>query len=120
MMKRFGTAVLLQGGDPEISAALADGIARGRVLRPAEMLTVQDEIIRQRTKRRLEAMELRQGRDARYWSNLCFEAEMAYGESLFNETALERFGKKILTAYAFVFYALRGEIFGNTRRRKRR
>jgi len=104
-MTRKGYCIVLQGGDAQISKALADGIAQGRLSRE-QTRTVEEEIVRQRVARRMEEMELHQGRDERYWANLCFQAEMDYGEPCNFPTAWERFKSVVLAVWGTIWYFL--------------
>lgn len=118
MTNRFGTVVLLQGGDREISQALADGVMRGR-LRADQMRVVKDEFHRHKASEALERFELRRGRDERYWSELCFQAEMAYGESLLLPTMWEKFCEKAELIWCTVWIVLSGQERRNMVRRRR-
>lgn len=94
MIKRIGGAVLLSGED-EISRALASGIEKGRV-----KLNRRDEQALRRARKRIMHMDLHGDRDSRYWADKCFEAEMMYGESMFNPTFRERIADKWAYIYA--------------------
>lgn len=108
MTSRRACAIVIRGGDAEMSNALAKGIAAGRAqrLEPCQRRTVEDEIARQRARARLERMELHGKRDAKYWNDLTFEAEMAYGEPLEDPEWPVRMVKAVEIAWCKLWFAM--------------
>lgn len=93
-MKR---AVVIRMGDAQMAGAIADGMSRAM----ARQMKQQDEVLR-KTRKRIMRMDLHGDRDARYWADKCFEAEMKYGESMFNPTIRERIADRWAYIYAVV------------------
>lgn len=107
-----GYAVLLQAGDSEISGALADGIMAVRLpmakpLMMEQTKTVEAEIDRQRI-----ADELREKLHPVPvdYAHLAYDAEVMYGESLYEPGALGKVGEALLVGYAMVVMAFQ-ELF---------
>lgn len=104
---RRGYAVLITAGDPGISGALADGIRAARLpraepLEAEQIRTVKAEIDIQKA---ADCLRVAMHREPVDYAGLTFDAEMAYGESLYNPGPLREIGKKLLVAYAIVVLA---------------
>ena len=118
---RRGYVLLLTAGDREIAGALAEGVVKGREgcpipLRvlphcggeamvespclPAEhRRVVEAEIDRQRIARALRVAMHREPVD---YEGLAFDAEVQYGESLYERGSLHWIAEKLLVGYALV------------------
>lgn len=97
---RRGYAIKM-GGDMEIAGALADGIARAQ--RPRRAESPEEAEARMRAKAWIDSVKLHGERDAKYWSDLTFEAEMAYGEPLEPPTLFERLRERIAVGWAMAW-----------------
>jgi len=110
---RKGYAVLITGGDEEISTALADGIRMGRraapirderkALTPEQVEVVKAEINLQKAAGLLRVAMHREPVD---YAGKCFDAEMEYGESLYYPSGLRRVIEKLQVAYAVIALAI--------------
>lgn len=120
-----GYAMLIQGGDPEISGALGDGIMavrlpmerplrretssvsgyagatfpKGEGLTPEQRSVVSAEIDRQKIADYLRVAMHREPVD---YAALAFDAEMRYGESLYEPGPLKRAAEKMLVGWALI------------------
>ena len=126
---RRGTAMLLlTAGDPEISGALADGIVAvrgtgdlirldaerratfpngGRLgeakpLNHEEAQVVSAEMDRQKI---AELLRVAMHREPVDYAHLAYDAEVAYGESLYAPGLLGKIGEKLLVGYALIVLA---------------
>lgn len=109
---RRGYAMLIQGGDAEISGALADGIMAIRLpmakpLEPDQMAVVSKEIKRQKDywKRTAERLRATMHKEPVDYASLVFDAEMRYGESVYEPGPGWRAAEKLLVGYAMVVMA---------------
>ena len=115
---RRGYAMLIQGGDSEISGALADGIMAVRqpmanslshaarasslgegALTKEQRETVSAEIDRQKIADYLRVAMHREPVD---YAALAFDAEMRYGESVYEPGPLKRAAEKMLVGWALI------------------
>ena len=101
---RRGYAMLIQGGDPEISVALGDGIMAVRLpmakpLEPEQRSVVSAEIDRQKIADYLRVAMHREPVD---YAVLAFDAEMRYGESVYEPGPLKRAAEKMLVGWALI------------------
>lgn len=112
-----GAVLLIQAGDPAISGALMDGVMAGRAARlDAEQIkTVEAEIDRQAIKqgvnrpavqRSLLRVAVGNTKTAAEYAQLLFEAEVAYGESVYEPTRLQRALDKAMVIYAMFVEAV--------------
>lgn len=132
---RRGYAMLLTAGDPEISGALAEGMLKGRAdaanslsqheadsslgegnsLRPCrgtslgeggltaeQVQVVEAEIDRQKI---ADLLRVAMHREPVDYAEKAFDAEVEYGESLYERGPLGRLGEKLLVVYALVVMA---------------
>ena len=102
---RRGTAMLLlTAGDKEISKALASGIMAVRLpmakpLEPEQRSVVSAEIDRQKIADYLRVAMHREPVD---YAALAFDAEMRYGESVYEPGPLKRAAEKMLVGWALI------------------
>ena len=99
-----GYAMLIQGGDSEISGALGDGILAARLpmakpLEPEQRSLVSAEIDRQKIADYLRVAMHREPVD---YAALAFDAEMRYGESVYEPGPLKRAAEKMLVGWALI------------------
>ena len=105
---RRGTAMLLlTAGDPEISGALADGIMAVRLpaarpLEPEQARVVSAEMDRQKV---AELLRVAMHKEPVDYAHLAYDAEVAYGESLYERGFLGKIGEKLLVGYALIVLA---------------
>lgn len=108
LASRRGTAMLLlTAGDPEISGALADGIMAVRLpaarpLEPEQARVVSAEMDRQKV---AELLRVAMHREPVDYAGLAYDAEVAYGESLYAPGLLGKIGEKLLVGYALIVLA---------------
>lgn len=97
--------LLLTAGDEQISKALADGMLAARLpmakpLDAGQRAAVSEEIRRQNAARALRVAMHREPVD---YAAKAFDAEMRYGESLYEPGTLARkVGRKLLIGYAML------------------
>lgn len=108
MMTRYGTAALIQTGDPEISSALARGIIAGKA---GKVNRTRAEWMKR------VAIHYAIGRgeitpEYRHWQ--IFDAEMRYGESL-EETPFKALREWLLVRWAVFSLAVVAVIRGKQR-----
>lgn len=112
--KRRGTAMLLlTAGDEQISTALADGIMAVRLpeakpLEPEQIRVVKSEIDLQRV---ADLLRVAMHPEPVDYAGKVFDAEMEYGESLYERGRLGRLGERLLLGYAMVVLAF-DRLFG--------
>lgn len=99
--------LLLTAGDPEISGALADGIMAVRLpaarpLEPEQARVVSAEMDRQKV---AELLRVAMHKEPVDYAHLAYDAEVAYGESLYERGFLGKIGEKLLVGYALVVLA---------------
>jgi hypothetical protein len=116
--------LLLTAGDPEISGALADGIMavrwnpsdppaaghlpfQGRLpeakpLEPEQARVVSAEMDRQKV---AELLRVAMHKEPVDYAHLAYDAEVAYGESLYAPGLLGKIGEKLLVGYALIVLA---------------
>ena len=111
-----GVVMLLQAGDPEISGTIAEGILAGRreatatagiSSGPAGRLPQRGRPLAAEERREI-ARRVKEAvgntRTPSDYAMLRFKAEVAYGESVYEPTRLERALEKVLTLYALAVY----------------
>jgi len=105
--------VIIKAGRADLADALASGAMAGRAQRQqADRLSAEQramvsaEIDRQRLARQLH-VAIGKNRGAKEYADLCFEADMAYGESLYDEGRLHRLARRALGLYGLLVMALR-------------
>ena len=101
---RRGTAMLLTAGDEQISKALADGILAVRLpmakpLEPEQRSVVSAEIDRQKIADYLRVAMHKEPVD---YAALAFDAEMRYGESVYEPGPVKRAAEKLLVGWALI------------------
>lgn len=115
-----GVVMLLQAGDPEITGAIAEGIMAARVagaeaLTREQIETVEAEIDRQaieeamnrpQVQRSLLRVAVGNSKTKEDYAMLSFEAEMDYGESLYEPGWWDKIADKALGIYGLFVYAL--------------
>lgn len=130
---RRGTAMLLlTAGDEQISTALADGImavrGTGDLIRPAAQATFptggrleeakaltpeQMEVVKAEIDRQkivdwqdvAHRMRVAMHPEPVDYAGLCFDADVQYGESLYERGRLGRLGERLLIGYAMIVLA---------------
>lgn len=110
---RRGTALLLTAGDEEISTALASGIMAVRLpaakpLTHEEAEVVSAEIDRQRIvdwQKVAHQLRVAMHREPVDYAGMCFDAEVEYGESLYEKGLPGKIGEALLVGYAMVVLA---------------
>lgn len=117
-----GVVMLLQAGDPEITGAIAEGImaARGEgaeALTREQIETVEAEIDRQaieeamnrpQVQRSLLRVAVGNSKTKEDYAMLRFEADMEYGESLYEPGWWDKIADKALGIYGLFVCALSG------------
>lgn len=121
--------MIIRRGDPEISAALAEGALAGMAARAAlpgglpegQRQAVEAEIDRQyiagdmaggqgvdraRVSRALLKVAVNNTKRAEDYAMMRFDAEVQYGEPVDYPTPLRRLGDGLLTVYAMIVYAV--------------
>ena len=109
---RHGYAMLIQGGDPEICGALLDGIAMGRIgtdCRVASILETTEgkaaqvdwEMIAERLREEMHEEPVD-------YAGKMFEADLAYGSSVYAPGVIRRIGEKLMVGYAMAVRWLEG------------
>lgn len=102
-----GYVLLLQGGDAEISGALAEGVLAGRAARLEED---QRRVVSAELDRQAIARDLREAvgnhKTAADYAVMRFDAEVEYGEPVYNPTRLQRFADKLLAVYGLIVYGV--------------
>lgn len=103
---RRGTAMLLlTAGDEEISKALADGMLAARLPMAKPLTREQAEAVTEEIRRQNVARALRVAmhREPVDYAAKAFDAEMRYGESMYEPGTLARkVGRKLLIGYAML------------------
>lgn len=102
-----GYALLLTAGDEQISSALASGIMAVRLpaakpLEPEQARVVSAEMDRQKV---AELLRVAMHREPVDYAGLAYDAEVAYGESLYAPGLLGKIGEKLLVGYALIVLA---------------
>ena len=102
-----GYALLLTAGDEQISSALASGIMAVRLpaaspLEPEQARVVSAEMDRQKV---AELLRVAMHREPVDYAHLAYDAEVAYGESLYAPGLLGKIGEKLLVGYALIVLA---------------
>lgn len=102
-----GYAMLLTAGDNEISAALASGMLAARLpmakpLTHEESQVVSAEIDRQKI---ADLLRVAMHPEPVDYAGKVFDAEMAYGESLYKPGPMRKVGEFLLVRYALVVLA---------------
>lgn len=102
-----GYAMLLTAGDEEISTALADGIMAVRLpeakpLNREEAQVVSAEIDRQKI---ADLLRVAMHPEPVDYAGKVFDAEMAYGDSLYLPGPMRKVGEFLLVRYALVVLA---------------
>lgn len=105
---RRGTAMLLlTAGDEQISSALASGIMAVRLPAARPLTREQADVVAEEIKRQNVARALRVAmhREPVDYAHLAYDAEVAYGESLYAPGLLGKIGEKLLVGYALIVLA---------------
>lgn len=99
--------VIVKAGDPAFADAMERGILTARAQMTREQrAVVSAEFDRQRIAKQLH-VAIGKNRGPAEYAELCFEAELAYGESLYNECLLLRAAKRVLGLYGLLVMAVR-------------
>ena len=99
--------VMRRGGDMEIAAALAEGLAEGTrraPLKADEVALVQEEIKRQRTAEDIKNVALHRGRTPEDWALLIVKAQADHGQTV--PGALIRGVRVIQAGWALIVWAI--------------
>ena len=92
--ERRAAVLLIRRGDPELSGAIAEGMAAGLAMQRAVGQTALDHAT------------LHRGRDADYWETLIVQARYCYGRPPRSPAPLRAVGRLLLMLYGTACYGV--------------
>ena len=113
-IKRGTAMLLLTAGDEQISTALADGIMAVRLSEARPLTHEEAEVVSAEMDRQkivdwqdvAHRMRVAMHPEPVDYAGLCFNADVQYGESLYEPGRLGKLGKRLLIGYAMIVLAV--------------
>ena len=112
-IKRGTAMLLLTAGDERISTALANGIMAVRLPEAKPLTHEEAEVVKAEIDRQkivdwqdvAHRMRVAMHPEPVDYAGLCFDADVQYGESLYERGRLGRLGERLLIGYAMIVLA---------------